>query len=92
MAARQVAGAIITVLGILLLIYGLAVGAAKGSIGTYAMVDFNKEKGELEVVQGKPGIIDREAASVILGWFLILIGPALWFGEVPATLKSKAGS
>ena len=32
-----------------------------------------------------------DAWAAFLGWFLVLIGPALWQGEVPAVFKRRAG-
>lgn len=91
MPVRRAVGAAITFIGIILLLYGIAYGAVNLKIGSYAVLTFNEEEGKLEVAQGKPGIIDRTAAAVILGWFLILIGPAIWQGEVPAALKPRGG-
>ncbi len=89
MPARQAAGAAITVIGLILLLYGIAYGAVNHKIGSYATLTFNEKEGKLEVAQGKPGMMDRTAAAIILGWFLVLIGPAIWQGEVPATIKSR---
>ncbi len=30
--------------------------------------------------------------AAIIGWFFIIGGPALWFGEVPVTIRKKIGS
>ena len=35
--------------------------------------------------------ITPDAWAAILGWFLVIIGPAIWFGETPASIKEKAG-
>lgn len=89
MPAKQAVGAALTVIGLILLLYGIAYGALNHRIGSYATLIFNEEEGKLEVAQGKPGMVDSTAAAIIIGWFLILIGPAIWQGEVPATIKSK---
>ena len=89
MPARQAAGAAITIIGLILLLYGIAYGAANHKIGSYATLRFNEEEGKLEITQGEPGMIDKTAAAIILGWFLVLIGPAIWQGEVPVTVKSR---
>jgi len=70
MTPREALGAVITVLGILLLLYGLAMGAVNGKIG-----EAHK--------------ISLDAGAVILGWFMLLIGPAVWFGETPATIRPE---
>ena len=40
---------------------------------------------------GAGGSITADAWAAILGWFFVIIGPALWFGETPASIKEKAG-
>ncbi len=91
MPARQAAGAAITVIGLILFLYGIAYGAVNHKIGSYATLTFNEKEGKLEVAQGKPGMIDLTVTAIIIGWFLVLIGPAIWQGEAPATIKSKVG-
>jgi len=87
---RAALGAIVTILGVIFLIYGIAYGAANKKIGTYATVKFDNATKTLKV-EGKPAGLDRESATLILGWFLILVGPAIWVGEVPATIKGRVG-
>ena len=72
MDAKQAIGIILTALGLLLLLYSLAMGAGDGAIGSK------------EQLQG-------ESIAAIAGWFAILVGPALYFGEAPAVLKKAAG-
>ncbi len=36
---------------------------------------------------GVKGTVATDAIIITVGWILILIGPALWFGEVPANVK-----
>ncbi len=36
---------------------------------------------------GAKGAIATDAVLTTIGWVLILIGPALWFGEVPTNVK-----
>ena len=38
---------------------------------------------------GNAGETSKAAWSAILGWFAILIGPALWEGETPVSIKRK---
>ena len=73
MTPREALGAVITILGLLLLLYGLAMGVVHGKIG-------------------KAGEVSLDAGAVILGWFLLLIGPAVWFGETPATVKPESST
>ena len=73
MTPREVVGAIITILGLLLLLYGLAMGAVHGKIG-------------------RAGEISFDAGAIILGWFMILIGPAIWFGETPARVRPESST
>ncbi|MCE4603853.1 MAG: hypothetical protein F7B20_02665 [Aeropyrum sp.] len=72
MEPKQVVGLILTVVGILLLAYGIISGLQKGVIGS---------------AEG----LTTDAASMIIGWFAILIGPALYFGEAPAAIRKKVG-
>ena len=88
--ARAALGAAITIIGVLLIIYGFYAGWAEKHIGSYAVVKYDNTTHKL-VVEGKPGGLAKDSASLILGWFLILIGPAIWFGEVPHILKPGAG-
>ncbi|MCE4610402.1 MAG: hypothetical protein F7B17_00335 [Desulfurococcales archaeon] len=39
----------------------------------------------------KSTAIAPDVAAFIVGWFAILIGPALWLGEVPAAIRRRAG-
>lgn len=41
-------------------------------------------------VIGSKEELQGEAVAAIAGWFAILVGPALWFGEAPAVLKKAA--
>jgi len=40
---------------------------------------------------GSDKAFQNDALAAVAGWFLILIGPALWFGETPASIKRRAG-
>ncbi|MEB3861238.1 MAG: hypothetical protein GSR84_03350 [Desulfurococcales archaeon] len=40
---------------------------------------------------GSKEATSSDAIMTIVAWFMILIGPALWFGETPAVIKRKAG-
>ncbi len=88
--ARAAVGAAITIIGLILLLWGLATGWSAKHIGTYATVKYDNTTHKL-VVEGKPAGLNKDSASVILGWFLVLIGPAIWFGEVPQILRPGAG-
>jgi hypothetical protein len=89
-AARAALGATITFLGLILLAYGFYVGAVNKHIGTYATVKYDNSTHKL-VVEGKPAGLAKDSASLIVGWFLVLIGPAIWVGEVPKILKPGSG-
>ncbi len=69
--AVQALGAIITILGIIFLIYVFYQGAVHHAIGA------KEEK------------MTTDAWLAILGWFFILIGPALWVGETPVAVKKR---
>jgi len=84
--AREALGAALTIVGIVLLAYGFTVGGLHGHIGSSVKPVFNKEKGTI-TVEGSEWASD--SISLVLGWFFIIIGPALWFGEVPTALKAK---
>jgi len=69
MRVKEIVGMLITVLGLVLLLYGFAyVGLTKSAIGV-------------------KGAVSTDAVLVVAGWMLILLGPALWFGEVPVNIK-----
>jgi len=36
---------------------------------------------------GVKGDVSSDAILITAGWMLILVGPALWFGEVPVNIK-----
>ncbi|MEB3779224.1 MAG: hypothetical protein GSR85_03225 [Desulfurococcales archaeon] len=72
MEARSAVGAVVTILGLIFMLYVLAKGASTGAIGSEEAVN-------------------RDAALLILGWFMVLAGPALWFGEAPAKVRRAAG-
>ena len=38
---------------------------------------------------GSAGGMDSTAWAAVIGWFAILVGPALWEGETPASIKRK---
>jgi len=69
-SAVKALGAILTIIGLLLLLYVFYVGAKTGSIG-------------------KPGEMSRDAWLALIGWFSFLIGPALWAGETPVTIRER---
>ena len=73
MDAKQALGAVITLLGILLMLYAIAAGFQQGQIGTK----------EVKAMQ-------TDAMAMIVGWFMVLLGPALWFGEAPAAVKPES--
>jgi len=87
--AREALGAAITILGIVLLAYGFTVGGLHRHIGAYITPKFNNQTGQIEVEKG--GRWAADSLSLIVGWFLVIIGPALWGGEVPTVLKAKVG-
>jgi hypothetical protein len=87
--AREITGAAITIIGIILLAYGFIAGGLHGHIGSYITPSFNNKTGQIEVKQGSTWASD--SISLVLGWFMVIIGPALWFGEVPTAIKAKLG-
>ncbi|MCE4602146.1 MAG: hypothetical protein F7C08_00905 [Desulfurococcales archaeon] len=40
---------------------------------------------------GSEDATSSDALMTIAAWFMILAGPALWFGETPAVIKRRAG-
>ncbi len=68
--AVKAVGAVLTIAGLLALLYVFYVGATTGSIG-------------------KPGEMSREAWLALFGWFAFIIGPALWAGETPVSIKQR---
>ncbi|MET1127962.1 MAG: hypothetical protein ABWW70_01420 [Thermoproteota archaeon] len=68
MEARRALGLVLTVLGLLLFIYGFVVGGLRGEIGSKEMWT-------------------SDAASIIAGWFLLIVGPALYFGGAPTAVE-----
>ncbi len=68
--AVRALGAILTILGVVLLLYVFYAGATKGTIG-------------------EPGTMSRDAWLALIGWFSMLIGPALWAGETPVSIKQR---
>jgi hypothetical protein len=75
--AVKATGYIISIVGILLLIYAFTLGWMHGQMGACANAEC------------KSFNWDTSAYSAIIGWFLILIGPALIFGEAPELVKAK---
>ncbi|MEO3993537.1 MAG: hypothetical protein QN229_04485 [Desulfurococcaceae archaeon TW002] len=81
MKAREAIGLIITLLSLLIFAYEiLYVGLIGGRIGATV------EKTIGATVEKTP-IVTFDALLISAGFLLILIGPALWLGEVPANLK-----
>ncbi len=78
---KKIVGASLTIIGLLLLAYGVF----KGLVSPTSV---NKEKG-INLI-GSPENPEFDAIAVILGWFAILIGPALWAGETPTAIKRAA--
>ena len=114
MKPTQALGAAVTVIGLILLIYALAVGAVNRAIGS--PIAASLYNGTTTVVTHKvtitvdntttttvvkatltggvklessPTWMDSRVWAAILGWFMVLTGPALWQGEVPAAIKRK---
>ncbi len=72
MNSKEISGATITIIGIILLAYAFIVGGLHGHIGSKS--------------------ITGDAWAAIIGWFFIIGGPALWFGEVPVSIKKKVAT
>ncbi|MCE4614193.1 MAG: hypothetical protein F7B60_01500 [Desulfurococcales archaeon] len=75
--AVKALGYTLVVIGVILLIYSFTVGWLNGHIGTCANAKCTAYNW------------DATSYSAIIGWFLILIGPALIFGEAPELVKQK---
>ncbi len=67
-----------------------AVGAIITILGLilflYIIVD-GAQKGAI----GSKDEVSTDALLTIVAWFMILGGPALWFGETPAAIKRRTG-
>ncbi len=66
-----------------------ALGAVLTIVGI-GLLAFAFTAGAINKHIGEGGKISFDAWMTIIGWFLIIIGPALWFGETPAAIKEKA--
>jgi uncharacterized membrane protein len=75
--AAKALGYTLVIIGIILLVYAFTIGALHGHMGTCANAKCTAHEW------------DASAYSAIIGWFLILIGPALIFGEAPELVKKK---
>jgi len=75
--AAKALGYTLVIIGIVLLIYAFTIGALHGHMGACANAKCTAREW------------DASAYSAIIGWFLILIGPALIFGEAPEIVKEK---
>ena len=80
--AVRALGYLILLVGIVLLLYGLAMGWSKGYMGD--CIKYNQTAQKCESYGW-----GATSYSVVLGWFLILIGPALAFGETPTAITEK---
>ncbi|MEB3825223.1 MAG: hypothetical protein LRS47_00970 [Desulfurococcales archaeon] len=80
--AVKAIGYVILVLGILMLAYAFIDGWSKGYMGDCAQVNTTTGK----CVKYGWGSV---SLSAVLGWFLILVGPALIYGEAPEVIKAK---
>lgn len=79
--SKKMIGAALTIIGLLLLAYSVFKGLV-------APTTVDNDKGINLIGSKESASID--AISVILGWFAILIGPALWLGETPAVIRKQA--
>ncbi|BEP16893.1 hypothetical protein PYJP_02450 [Pyrofollis japonicus] len=69
--AVKATGALLTAIGLILMIYAFVIGPIHGKIGSKSAWT-------------------SDAISMILGWYFIIVGPALYFGEAPAKLRREA--
>ena len=76
--AVKALGYTLVIIGAILLIYAFTAGAFTGYIG-----------GACANTKCAAHNWDVTSYSTIIGWFLILIGPALIFGEAPEVVKQK---
>lgn len=76
--AKKIVGMGLTAIGVLLLAYGVLKGLTSMGGEGVALV------GSKETADMQP-----DALAMIIGWFAILIGPALWFGETPTVIKRQ---
>ena len=59
------------------------------TIGGLALIAFSVIKGLTTGSIGSKEGLNIDAAAMILGWFAILVGPALWLGETPAPIRAR---
>jgi len=76
--AVKALGYVLVIIGVILLIYAFTAGALAGYIG-----------GACANTKCTAHNWNATSYSAIIGWFLILIGPALIFGEAPELVKQK---
>ncbi len=81
---KKIVGMALTVIGLLLLAFGVIKGIASPS-------DVDENKGINLIGTNKTNDLKLDALAVIIGWLAILIGPALWFGETPTVIRKAAG-
>ncbi|MEB3774725.1 MAG: hypothetical protein GSR86_07370 [Desulfurococcales archaeon] len=67
-----------------------ALGAVITIIGLLLFLYVIAAGGQANAIGSKEAL-NTTALAAIIGWFMILIGPALWFGETPAVIKKRAG-
>jgi putative Mn2+ efflux pump MntP len=65
---------------------GMALTALGVLLLAYAIVT-GLAKGQIGT---KEAAITPDIAAFIVGWFAVLIGPALWLGETPAVIRKAA--
>lgn len=64
-------------------------GAAVTVVGLVLVV-YALAAGAFEGRIGSEEGFTGHAAAAILGWFMILVGPAVWFGEAPVAITRAA--
>lgn len=94
MGAKALVGVAITALALILLLYSLVyVGLTAGSIGGEKSEKINLASARVIINMTKGSTITRDVTVprdsllVATGFLLLLLGPWLWLGDTPVSLK-----
>ena len=61
------------------------------TIGGLLLMAYGVVSGLMNGSIGSKEALTSDAVAIVVGWFAILIGPALWLGETPAAVRARAG-
>lgn len=94
MKPKAAVGAAVTALAVLMLLYALVyVGLTTGSVGGEKSEKIKLSSARVIINMTKGATITREVAVprdsliVAAGFLLLLLGPWLWFGDTPVSVK-----